>query len=171
MQQAPNTFVPQHNWYCHTVCSYRIVASFGVGDASSVSRQLPFGSGLQPNQTAASSPVSFKSGSNSPQTQRQVGLKPPPPLSRSCLACPRPSLLLLLHPIHTQTLRSLPPNPPPSHHPHAHCQCSEFYQQQRTAFAECISTSAHTQAETACVQVLRINPGLAECLSVILRDR
>ncbi|KAL3155200.1 hypothetical protein ABBQ32_013140 [Trebouxia sp. C0010 RCD-2024] len=43
-----------------------------AGDASSVSRQLPFGSNLQPSQTAASSPVSFKSGSNSPQAQRQL---------------------------------------------------------------------------------------------------
>jgi len=46
-----------------------------VGEAASVSRQLPFSSGPQMNHTAAAdrgSPVSLRSGSNSPHAQQQV---------------------------------------------------------------------------------------------------
>ncbi len=48
---------------------------FAVGEAASVSRQLPFSSGPQMNHTAAAdrgSPVSLRSGSNSPHAQHQV---------------------------------------------------------------------------------------------------
>ena len=79
-----NNYVYQYNTPCRCETMFVVLC---VGDASSVSRQLPFGSSLQPNQTAASSPVSFKSGSNSPQAQRQVAPRPP-----SC-ACHTPCLL------------------------------------------------------------------------------
>ena len=50
-------------------------SAFAVGEAASVSRQLPFSSGPQMNHTAAvdrGSPVSLRSNSNSPHAQQQV---------------------------------------------------------------------------------------------------